>query len=67
MDGAVAQSIPPSYHATRTLFCWLWWGFYLRPLILAFFEGVPGRIASGVFFIEVSLALVGVASPAYFQ
>jgi AmiR/NasT family two-component response regulator len=24
----------------------------------------PGRIASGVFFLEVSLALVGVASPA---
>jgi hypothetical protein len=31
------------------------------------FEGVPGRIASGVFLLEVSLALVGVASPAYFQ
>src|SRR5436305_12374759 len=25
----------------------------------------PGRIASGVFYLEVSLALVGVASPAY--
>jgi hypothetical protein len=27
----------------------------------------PGRIASGVYLSEVSLALVGVASPAYFQ
>jgi hypothetical protein len=41
------------------------WVLASRPLIL--FEGVPGRIASGVFFLEVSLALVGVASPAYFQ
>src|ERR1035438_947231 len=44
------------------------WGLFWRGLFLGRSSKpfrAPGRIASGVFYLEVSLALVGVASPAY--
>jgi hypothetical protein len=47
MDGAVARDIPPSYHAVPEVYGVLLLTSNPRPV-----SGVPGRIASGVFFIR---------------
>lgn len=48
-----------SYHRLRAD------GVSLIKTVFGIFSGAPGRkFASGVFLLEVSLALVGVASPA---